>query len=166
MGKQRHGIRKPQTRVIQTHNLSLGHLYENGWGVELNVTQAKVWYQKAADQGSVFAQIALGRLQGNVPTAQAQDNTRIGQDYTVSAGDQYENGERYSYGREVKQDYARAKSWYQKAADQGHSDAQFMLGQLYENGWGVELNMTQAKVWYQKAADQGNVFAKTALRRF
>jgi Sel1 repeat len=77
--------------------------------------------QYETGEGNVFAQIALRRLQGNAPAAQTQD-------YRTSAAGQYETGERYFYGREVKQDYGQAKAWYQKAADQGYSDAQFEFG--------------------------------------
>ena len=35
------------------------------------------------------------------------------------------------------QDYAKAREWYEKAADKGTADAMNNLGQLYANGWGV-----------------------------
>ena len=41
---------------------NLGQLYEKGWGVTRDYTQAREWYQKAADVGNPNAQEALWRL--------------------------------------------------------------------------------------------------------
>lgn len=40
----------------------------------------------------------------------------------------------YDEGRGVKQDYAQAKAWYEKAAAQGHAGAQKNLSYLRQNG--------------------------------
>ena len=55
--------------------------------------------------------------------------------------------------------------WYQKAAEQGHADAQFNPGVAYENGRGVKYDYAEAVRWYQKAAEQGLVYAVSALKR-
>ena len=75
-------------------------------------------------------------------------------------------GNDYFYGhRTFNIDYRQAMYWYRGAADQGYSDAQFMMGQLYANGLGVFRDYDQAKAWYQKAADQGNLAAKFSLEQ-
>jgi TPR repeat protein len=63
-------------------------------------------------------------------------------------------------GRGVPQDYTVARSWYQKAANQGDMLAQSNLGFIY--GWriGVPPDFAIAVSWYQKAADQGNTEAQ------
>jgi localization factor PodJL len=63
---------------------------------------------------------------------------------------------RYSEGRGVVKDDARAASLAAKAAEQGLAIAQYRLGALYERGVGVEKSMPQAKSWYEKAAKLGN----------
>ena len=63
---------------------------------------------------------------------------------------------RYSEGRGVVKDDARAVSLATKAAEQGLAIAQYRLGGLYERGVGVEKSLPQAKVWYEKAAKLGN----------
>ncbi len=63
---------------------------------------------------------------------------------------------RYSEGRGVVKDDARAASLATKAAEQGLAIAQYRLGALYERGVGVEKSMAQAKAWYEKAAKLGN----------
>ena len=65
-------------------------------------------------------------------------------------------GTMYSLGQGVRQDYAKAKEWYEKAALQGNEEAQFSLGVLYEEGAGVRQNKATAKEWFGKACDNGN----------
>jgi hypothetical protein len=50
-----------------------------------------------------------------------------------------------------------------KLADQGDSEAQFVLGTLYRNGDGVLQDDSKAIEWFQRAADQGHPLALRAL---
>lgn len=63
---------------------------------------------------------------------------------------------RYSEGRGVVKDDARAASLATKAAEQGLAIAQYRLGALYERGVGVEKSLPQARNWYEKSAKLGN----------
>jgi TPR repeat protein len=45
--------------------LNIGLLYEYGRGVKQDYSQARAWYQKAADQGNERAKDALKRLPAN-----------------------------------------------------------------------------------------------------
>jgi len=72
-------------------------------------------------------------------------------------------GWQYETGIDATQDYAKAASWYRKAADLGSPQGQFGLGVLYENGYGIPQDFTQATVWYRKAAEQGDPDAQCAL---
>ena len=65
----------------------------------------------------------------------------------------------------MKKDYGEALKWYQKAADQGNSDAQFILGFMYSKGDGVKKDYGEALKWCQKAADQGHDGAQAVLKR-
>jgi TPR repeat protein len=62
----------------------------------------------------------------------------------------------YGFGKGVKQDYFKAKEWYEKAANQGHASAQYNLGNMYSNGNGVKQDKRVAKQWFGKACDGGN----------
>ena len=62
----------------------------------------------------------------------------------------------YALGRGVRQDYQKARQWYEKAAAQGNADAQFFLGIIYENGYGVRKDLATAKEWYGRACDNGS----------
>jgi TPR repeat protein len=72
---------------------------------------------------------------------------------------QFSLGLRFA-GEGVTQDYAQAAQWYQKAADQSHSLAQFNLGIMYAAGQGVPCDEAKSMGWMQKAADQGDAGAQ------
>jgi TPR repeat protein len=63
-------------------------------------------------------------------------------------------------GEGAPKNKVKAVKWFQKAADQGHADAQVNLAHCYEHGLGISKNKGQALIWLQKAADQGHESAK------
>jgi len=66
-----------------------------------------------------------------------------------------------------------AMDWYEKAARQGHMQAQYNLGYLYDTGrhygktaqagWNIAINKNKAMHWYELAAGQGHQEAAKAL---
>lgn len=71
----------------------------------------------------------------------------------------YEIGARFTEGRGVPVDLAKAADWYQRAADLGHAPSQYRIANFYEKGSGLERDLDAAKKWYQLAAEQGNASA-------
>lgn len=63
----------------------------------------------------------------------------------------------------MPQDYAEALTWYRRAAEQGHADAQYEIGHLYHNGHGVSQSYAEAAQWYRRAAEQGHAKAQFLL---
>ena len=72
-------------------------------------------------------------------------------------------GVAYADGIVVSQDYAKAASWFQKAADQGAAQAQDRLGKLYESGSGVQQDDGKAALLYRRAAEQNLASAQLHL---
>jgi cell division septation protein DedD len=72
----------------------------------------------------------------------------------AEAGDadaQFNLGQAYRMGRGVPINLALAKSWFERAADKGHLDAQTTLGLLlFQNG-----DQAQGLKWLKQAAEQG-----------
>ena len=60
-------------------------------------------------------------------------------------------------------DYAKALKYYQYAAENNDSQAQFSLGAMYDMGNGVTQNYAEAMKWYLKAAEQENANAQSNL---
>jgi TPR repeat protein len=69
----------------------------------------------------------------------------------------------YANGYGVALDYAKAREWYEKAADKGEAVAMTGLGELYANGQGVAQDYAKAREWYEQAADRGQAPAMTNL---
>ena len=83
-----------------------------------------------------------------------------------SAKIQYKIGECYYNGTGgASKDLAKAAVWFEKAAHQGHANAQSKIGSLYQNGTGVEKDIAKAKQWYKMAANNGVMFAKITLEK-
>lgn len=60
----------------------------------------------------------------------------------------------------------KAGSLFEKAATQGHRDAQAMLGMLYEKGaGGLPKDRAKSVHWYKKAAEQGHGPSQCMLGR-
>jgi TPR repeat protein len=70
-----------------------------------------------------------------------------------------DQGDRYYFGVNASKDDAKAREWYQKAADKGSVDAMVSLGVLYASGQGFTQDYAKAREWYQKAADKGSADA-------
>lgn len=84
----------------------------------------------------------------------------------AEAGDsiaQFELGQKYRLGIDVKQNYSTAFQWYSKSATQGYDRGQNAIGVMYKHGLGVKKNYASAHNWYQKAAAQGNLRAQFNL---
>lgn len=69
---------------------------------------------------------------------------------------QYQLGSMYYFGTGIGQDYALAKTWLEKSADNASAPAQLLLGQLYEDGSGVKPDYAIAADCYLKALHAGN----------
>ena len=64
----------------------------------------------------------------------------------------------------MQQDHAEAARWYRKAADQGHTQAQYNLGFMFANGNGVQQDVAEALQWMRKAAAQGLAETKQKIK--
>jgi TPR repeat protein len=58
----------------------------------------------------------------------------------------------YSNGEGVAQDNAEAAKWWQRAAENGDSEAQYKLGLLYYDGKGVPQDFVLAHMWLNIAS--------------
>ena len=73
--------------------------------------------------------------------------------------------ENFNKGEEYykNKDYSNALPYIRKAAEAGHSNAQFRLGCMYDIAQGVTKDYAEAARWYRKAADQGHATAQNNL---
>ncbi|HTV49235.1 MAG TPA: tetratricopeptide repeat protein [Phycisphaerae bacterium] len=139
--------------------IKLGYMYLHGRGTEVDVTQAYSWFQKAMKQDDPAANNALGDYyynRGNfyfgknrvLAFIYFQKSAAIG-----NAEGEFWLGFDYMNGWGIKQNYAQAIAWLQKAADQDNLDSESVLASLLWN----EHDYVQAIKWFQKLAAQGNM---------
>ena len=76
-----------------------------------------------------------------------------------NADAQFNMGQAYKLGRGVPQDLKVAQSWYQKAAAQGHEQAQVNVGLILYNGG----RRQEALPWIRKAVELGDPRAQYIL---
>ncbi|GAA8464445.1 hypothetical protein KKKH24_00460 [Helicobacter pylori] len=63
-----------------------------------------------------------------------------------------------------KQDFSKAKGYFEKACDLNNGGGCSNLGVLYQNGEGVEKNLIKAAYFYSKACKLGNQKACEVLK--
>jgi TPR repeat protein len=74
----------------------------------------------------------------------------------------------YEFGCDGAPNYDEAMKWYEFAALNGNTDAQFKMGSLYESGFEEApfegaANYEEAIEWYRLAASEGNAYAQFKL---
>lgn len=139
---------------------NLGNLYYNGLGVEQNLPEALRYFQKAAEKESPAAINSLGvmylRGEGGLP----KDLKTAFLYFSRAAyyGDEtaYNNlGNMYFNGIYVKEDKAKAFSYYLKAAEKENPEAMYKVALMYEKGVGTTANQRRADAWYKLIEKKG-----------
>ncbi|MAZ03759.1 MAG: hypothetical protein CMN56_11540 [Sneathiella sp.] len=72
-------------------------------------------------------------------------------------------GHMYRRGLGVPQDFAKAMTWYKRAATIGFDRAQANVAGMYLAGEGVKQDYAQAANWFARAAQQGHVISQYNL---
>ncbi len=132
----------------------MGQMYENGWGVEKDIDQAKKFYDQGARRGHLASVNSLRKLK-NIDYKVELDALLP----KVAAGDaeaQNRAGEMYEFGYGTDRNPQEAFRLYKLAADQGSVNAQHNLGRSYNFGTGTEQNFVEAERWYRIASEKGH----------
>lgn len=145
-----------------------GRSFQSGRGEKQNISEAQVWYRKAAKLGHLRAQLELAAISAHGP-AELRDPVEAAQWWKVAAelGDefaQYELGLCYLSGFGVKKSTPDALRYWQKAAQQGEMHAICAIGNCYANGIGVKQDYSEAVRIWKKAAEAGSIEAQEKLR--
>ncbi|HEY0017948.1 MAG TPA: tetratricopeptide repeat protein [Longimicrobium sp.] len=132
--------------------------------------EALIWFQKAADAGSIEARVDLGMML-ELGRGVARNPVEALKWYRFAAAGGSPRGmsavgQSYHEGIGVARDYRMAMVWYHRAAKAGSADAMNNIGVLYENGLGVRKDSRIANRWYKRGAKAGSDLAKGNLRKF
>lgn len=99
----------------------------------------------------------------NNPTPVNNEEKRTVTSGDADADDLFKQGEAYSLGEGVVEDYTEAIRFYRLAAKKGHTGANSRLGNMYE--WGIVFtpDYVEAARFYRIAAEQGDINAQFDL---
>ena len=134
--------------------------YTNGSGVKRDLSEAAIWYERAAAREFAPAQYRLGSLyekglgvKRDLTTAMSwysraaeQGNARAMHNLAVIS----------AMGASGKPDMGKALTWFTKAANFGVKDSQFNLGILHGQGMGVKQDLAESYKWFALAAKSGD----------
>lgn len=127
------------------------------------------YYERAAQQGSDRAAVALGNifsagLSGTLDYDLAVKWYRVAADHGHPEAE-FGLGERYALGQGVPRDLTEARRLFTAAADQGQMEAQYNLALMYEEANGMTADPMLAEHYFQLAAEQGMPQAQYHLGR-
>ena len=147
----------------------LGGAYREGrlGLVKSDKKAAKIW-KRAVELGDVDAMVGLGLLY-ELGSGVKLDKKKAERLYRAAAdrGDavaQYNLG-LLQYNDEEVENHKEALRNFKRSAEQGYTDAMYMVGCCYENGDGAEADLDEARRWYELAAPKGNKYAIAGLER-
>ena len=147
--------------------IELGHMYEKGRGVRVDMKKASQLYRMAADRGNANAQFNLAcALRGEGHIEEAITFYRLAADQKFTAAE-HTLGYLYLCGEGVERNYYEARRWFARAADgTGHMAPASMhnLGNLYRLGYGVERDIEEGRRWHERAAAMGHEHAIATLK--
>lgn len=133
----------------------LGDLYQNGKGVEPDVSVALRWYTEAAQRGSAEAIASIGwMLQEGKGVTRNEPAAREWLEAAAVRGNAYAMnvlGDIYLDGLGVPVDKAMGARWMQASADRGRAWAMVTLGNLYIAGDGMKADACRGVDWYRRA---------------
>jgi TPR repeat protein len=112
-----------------------------------------------AKKNNAQAQLRLGEMYEIGPTSGPPDIKQAAQWYEKAAASglveaKAHLGHLYLEGVGILQDFPRAKTLLESAANDGNATAQFDLARMWQNGWGGPEDRRLAYAWYEFAAQQ------------
>ena len=132
-----------------------------GKGIGKDMHEAMKWYGKAAQQGSLLAELMIAwyyhtgdGVEKNIEEAvkRYQKLADTPGEIRVCAASMNNLGVCYEKGEGVNESMEEAIKLYELAAKRGDTDAHFNLGRCYLMGKGVARNVEKAKLHFLRAS--------------
>ena len=145
----------------------LGTAYRRGYyGLVKSAKKAAKIYRRAVELGDVRSMVCLGHM-SEVGSGVKLDKKKAERLYRAAA-DRGEVVAQYNlgllqYNDEEVENHKEALRNFKRSAEQGYTDAMYMVGCCYENGDGAEADLDEARRWYELAAPKGSKLAIARL---
>ncbi|MBA2652571.1 MAG: sel1 repeat family protein [Tatlockia sp.] len=144
--------------------VKLGYLYDSGYGGKVDYSSAAKWYLSSAEQKQPVAQFLLGQL---------YQLGRLGKEPDYAEAKKWYDAAQHNYSRAavalgfiydtVDDNYSKALSAYQLAAQENNAVGLFDLGLMYVEGKGMAVDYPKAIELFSKASELGYNDALTQL---
>lgn len=172
----------------------VGLAYFKGIGVKEDVFEGAKWYRRSAEQGNIDAQWNLANAYDYFKDKRLGDRLKIGiyectrqsLKWWLMGAEQGHAPSQFMYARtyysELKGTFINgttsplfseeerpkymglALKWSRKAAEQGNTEAQYLLGMIFDDGYALgQRQIEDAFVWWSLSAAGGNSLAKGKL---
>lgn len=163
-----HNIIDDAENGYEKAQLMLANCYYNGYGVDVDYTEALSWREKAAEAGDIQAQLLIAQQYfAGIGTLKDVKNAIHWYNLAAENGNteaQYQLAEFFEVGTDgVRKNLSTAFYWYKKAAEADNVDAILKVGKMYDSGIGTSQNVDKAVYWYEKAAKRNYIDAMFAL---
>ena len=148
--------------------LGLGMAHLRGEDVEKDERKGFDLVRKAAEQGEPTAQMIIGQfyMRGvNDGSLKLEKNEEEGLKWMEASaqGGLLKAQKDLGYYWRDKEEYQKAFTYFQSAAENGDAEAQNELGVMYSRGQGTEKDDAKAIELYQKSAEQGYAIAQSNM---
>jgi TPR repeat protein len=133
--------------------------YANDDSSVYDMGQALIWYERAAKQRDLQAELALGNFYitshtpGDIQRALSWYGKASAQ-HSVAAD--YNIGQIYYRGVGIQQNLKEAHKWLLRAAERGYRPAQYDLAEMYYQGVGVPQDWIKSYAWLEVSAAAEN----------
>ncbi len=138
----------------------LGCVYENGWGVNVDLNKAKYFYEKASQGGDAGSHYNLGNMLAKGIAGPANPG-RAHELYRLAAGAGIELAQ-VNYAVTLIRGIGTLKNirlgleLLHQYGDEGNSEAQLELGTMYAEGSVLRNDWHEAARWWLNAAEHDN----------
>lgn len=145
----------------------LGQMNLNGVGTEVDLLQAKHYFEKAAELDNPDAFYGLGKLYLRKGFEGYDPNKAI--DFLVKAAErnheyaQYTLGKLFLAGEEIPKNVDAALRWLEKAVGHENEYAEYLLGKTLLMGEDTQRNLPRAENLLKRSAGKGNSYAQYTL---
>lgn len=147
--------------IIQAQRI-ISQEYVSGNILDRDYEAARVWMEKAANNGDEHAQIMLGRYYisdfGYYNAQKAFECFEKAAEQGNSEAE-YTLGKCYIHEIHVKKNLVIANQWFEKAAQKEHPEAMYELGVSYIEGRGISKNIEKGIQYLKDAAEKNSVKA-------
>jgi uncharacterized protein len=136
---------------------------EGGKGLATDYGEARLWAQRAADEGDSRGLLYLGRIWMEGLGVAADTEKARGYFLKSDVEGDLKAARYLGLIDKAAGEAKSAAEWFKKGAASGDITSQFYLGQAYQTGDGVEQDFALAMTWYAKAAERGDIIASDGL---